>query len=194
MRYVRQNARKLGIDPNRIAAGGGSAGGHVAAATATLDRFDAGKNLHISCVPNALVLFNPVYDNGPNGYGYDRVKDYWEHFSPMHNIDKRHPPAIVFLGDSDNLVPVSTAEAYQQKMQQLGIRSELHVFAGAPHGFFNWNRDQTPDKSAFIATVTATDVFLASLGYIEGQPQVVQWVAAHPIAQGCASMRQFTET
>lgn len=178
MRYVRQHAGKLGIDPNRIAAGGGSAGGHVAAATATLDRFDVGRDLHISCVPNALVLFNPVYDNGPDGYGYDRVKDYWEVFSPMHNIDRDHPPTIVLLGDEDNLVPVSTAEAYQQQLQELGIRSELHVYPGAPHGFFNWNRDKTPDKELFVATLTAADSFLASLGFLEGKPNIIQWVAA----------------
>ena len=179
MRHVRQHAGKLGIDPNRIAAGGGSAGGHVAAATATLDQFDAGENLNVSCVPNALVLFNPVYDNGPDGYGYDRVKEYWEVFSPMHNIDEDHPPTIVFLGDEDDLVPVSTAEAYQQQLRELGIQSELHVYPGAPHGFFNWNRDKTPDKELFVATLTAADKFLASLGFLEGQSNVIQWVAAH---------------
>lgn len=179
MRYVRQNAGKLGIDPNRIAAGGGSAGGHVAAATATLNQFDAGDNSHIRSVPDALVLFNPVYDNGPDGYGYDRVKDYWEQFSPMHNIDEDHPPTIVFLGDDDRLVPVSTAEAYHRKLQGLGIRSELHVYPGAQHGFFNWNRDKTTDKELFAATLISADSFLASLGFLEGQPNVIQWIAEH---------------
>lgn len=179
MRYIREHANELGIDPNRLAAGGGSAGGHVAVATATIDRFDTGKYLEISPVPDALVLFNPVYANGPGDYGYDRVKDYWTFFSPLHNIDGDHPPAIVFFGDRDRLVPVATAETYQQKMQILGIRSELHIFEGAEHGFFNWNRDDTPGKKNFVATVTAADVFLETLGYLKGNPTIVDWIKAH---------------
>jgi acetyl esterase/lipase len=179
MRYVREHAKEWGLDPNRIAAGGGSAGGHVAAATATIERFDSGKNLNVSPVPDALVLFNPVYDNGPNGYGYERVKDYWEYFSPMHNLKAGGPPAIVFFGDSDALVPVSTAEAYQKRMQELGMRSELQVFANQSHGFFNWNKDNTSNKEIVTATFSAMDTFLTSLGYLEGMSTAVGWVKAH---------------
>ena len=55
------------VDPNKIAAGGGSAGGHVAAATGICNGFEdpADNNIEISSKPNALLLFNPVYDNGP---------------------------------------------------------------------------------------------------------------------------------
>jgi acetyl esterase/lipase len=178
MRYIRENAGKLGIDPNRIAAGGGSAGGHVAAATATIKKFDVGKNLDVSPVPNALVLFNPVYANGPDDYGYDRVKDYWTFFSPMHNIRKGHPPALVFFGDSDDLVPVPTAEEYQRRMHALGIRSELQVFEDKAHGFFNWERDESPTKEIITATFSAMDTFLESLGYLEGEPTAAKWVAS----------------
>src|SRR5690606_27798722 len=65
MRYLRTHARELGIAPDRLAAGGASAGGHVAAAAATTTAFDeATDDLGVSAIPNALVLFNPVYDNG----------------------------------------------------------------------------------------------------------------------------------
>ena len=56
---------------------------------------EAGEDTSVSCVPQALVLFNPVYDNGPKGYGHERVGEYWQDFSPMHNIRKGMPPAIV---------------------------------------------------------------------------------------------------
>ena len=61
VRWMRQNAAKLGIDPNRIVAAGGSAGGHIAACTALTPGLDAeGEDTKISSKPNALVLFNPV--------------------------------------------------------------------------------------------------------------------------------------
>ena len=99
LRWIRVHADELGIDPRKLAAGGGSAGGHVAAATGTLNAFDEeGEDRSISCIPNALVLFNPVFDNSPKGYGYDRVKEYWKAISPMHNISESTPLTIVFLG------------------------------------------------------------------------------------------------
>lgn len=165
MRYVRAHAKELGIDPNRIIAGGGSAGGHLAVATATLDSFNHDfDDLSVSCRPNALVLFNPVYDNGPKGYGYERVKGRWKEFSPMENIHKDMPPTIVFLGTKDGLIPVSTAKAFQKKMQDLGIRSELSLYEDQKHGFFNYGKGDNPN---YPRTIEEMDDFLLSLGYIQ---------------------------
>ena len=61
VRYLRENAAKLGIDPNKIIASGGSAGGHVAACTSIIQGFEEG-NKKISSKPNALLLFNPALD------------------------------------------------------------------------------------------------------------------------------------
>lgn len=166
VRWVRQHAKELGIDPERIAAGGGSAGGHVAAATATARGFEEkGEDLNISSRPDALVLFNPVFDNGPNGYGHERVKEYWKEFSPMHNIDKKTPPTIVFLGTEDKLIPVKTAEEYKRRMEENGRRCDLHLYEGQPHGFFNYNRREYYNK-----TVIEMDRFLSSIGYLDGDP------------------------
>jgi acetyl esterase len=159
MRWVRSHADELGIDPDRIAAGGGSAGGHVAAATATLTGFnEEGEGTSVSCRPAALVLFNPVFDNGPDGYGYDRVSEYWKEFSPMHNLDRNVPPALVMLGTNDSLIPVATAEAWQTKMEELGVRCDLILYEDQPHGFFN--------KAKYEETLKAADDFLVSLGYL----------------------------
>ena len=166
VRWVRSHADELGIDPNLLAAGGGSAGGHVAAATATVDGFDEDEDQSVSCRPNALVLFNPVYDTSAEGYGYDRVKDYWEAFSPMHNIDAHTPPTIVFLGTEDSLIPVATAQKYKKLMEDAGGRCDLHLYEGQAHGFFNANRND----EYYAKTVIEADKFLASLGYLNGDP------------------------
>lgn len=159
MRYLRANAAQLGIDPARIAAGGGSAGGHLAAAAALLDGFNEPSDPAVSPVPDALILFNPVYDNGEGGYGYDRVKARWKEFSPLHNIRAGAPPNIVFLGTKDELVPVASAEEWKRRMQDVGVRSELVLYDGRGHGFFNNPKD---GKDTLAKTVE----FLRSLGYL----------------------------
>lgn len=170
VRWIRANAVRLGVDPDRIAAGGGSAGGHVAAAVATTVGFDeAGEDTSVRYMPNALVLFNPVYDNGPKGYGHDRVKDFFPAISPFHNLRPGTPPTIVFLGTNDNLIPVATAKDYQATMLKNGDRSELRLYENQPHGFFNLREGS---QRFYYQTVFEADKFLASLGWIDGEPKI----------------------
>jgi len=165
VRWIRQHAAELGVDPERVVAGGGSAGGHVAAATGTTRGFEEdGQDLKVSSRPDALVLFNPVFDNGPDGYGHSRVKEYWKEFSPMHNISETAPPTIVFLGTKDKLIPVETAQEYKRLMEESGCRCDLYLYEGQPHGFFNYAK-----KDNYTKTVIAMDRFLASLGYLKGE-------------------------
>jgi acetyl esterase len=165
IRWVRSNATKLGIDPNRIAAGGGSAGGHVAAATGTVVGLEQpGEDIRISSQPNALLLFNPVYDNSPSGYGYSRVKDVYPQISPMHNIKKGTPATIVFLGTKDSLIPVATAREYKTRMETVGRRCDLHLYEGQPHGFFNYG-----NQKYYLDTVDKMDTFLVSLNYLKAK-------------------------
>ena len=165
MRWIRSHAPELGIDPNRIVAGGGSAGGHLAAATAMLSSLDAdGEDLGVSRKPNALILFNPVLDNGPSGYGYERIGDRFKEFSPFHNIDASVPPITIFLGTEDSLVPVETIVFFQRAIQAAGGRCDVHLYGGQPHGFFNY-RNGT--NIYYEETVQAAEVFLRSLGFID---------------------------
>lgn len=163
VRYIRANAAKLGIDPRRVAAGGGSAGGHVAAATGNCPGLEEeGEDPKISSKPDALVLFNPVYDNGPKGYGHDRVQPRWKEISPMHNIRKGAPPTIVFLGTKDKLIPVATGEEYDRRMKAAGSVSQLHLYKDQPHGFFNQGRK----GGHYEDTVAKMDAFLVKLGWL----------------------------
>lgn len=169
IRWVRAHAARLGIDPDRVAAGGGSAGGHVAAAAGLCDGLDdpADPQPALSSKPNALVLFNPVYDNGPDGWGHAAARPWFPRISPAHNITPDDPPAIVFLGTRDDLIPVATAEKFKTAMIAAGLTSELHLYPDQPHGFFNESKGG-PD--IFADTLRKMDAFLTRLGYLTGSP------------------------
>lgn len=168
IRYVRKNAGKHRVDPDKIIASGGSAGGHLAAATALIDDLNATHtDSFVSCIPNALVLFNPVIDNGPGGYGFERIGSKYKDFSPLHNIHQGAPPTIIFLGTKDRLIPVETVQYYKVVMEKVGSRCDVHLYEGEGHGFFNFSQQES-----YQATVREADCFLRSLGYIHGKPNI----------------------
>lgn len=163
VRWVRAHAAELQIDPQRIGAGGGSAGGQVAAAVALVDGFDLDADSPVSCRPDALVLFNPVFDNGPDGWGHGLVKQRWREFSPLHNVRAGMPPSIVLLGTADALVPVDTATRFGERARSAGARCEVRLYDDAPHGFFNKGRSE----QWFAETMVHVDEFLVTLGWME---------------------------
>jgi len=144
--------------------------------------------MSISSRPNAMVLFNPVYDNSKNGYGYDRVKDYWKEFSPLHNIDKNTPPAIVFFGSAEKLVKIPAMKEFKAKMKALGIKSELTIYDGPGHGFFNYGRD---GNKWFLATMTETHNFLKGLGWITGEATVEEYIGKKSAGAGAKRTSLF---
>jgi len=168
IRFIRKNADRFHIDTSKIVASGASAGGHLAAATALIDGYNEDTDdLSVSSIPNALLLFNPVIDNGPGGYGYERVGDAYKSFSPLHNIKKGAPPTLFFLGTNDVLISVETAEYYKTVMTKVKSTCELHLYEGAGHGFFNYRNFEY-----YTNTITKTDNFLQSLGYLKSDPVI----------------------
>jgi acetyl esterase/lipase len=168
VRFVRKHAVDFNIDPQKIIVSGGSAGGHLAAATAVVSGFNhPDDDLLVSCIPDALVLFNPVFDNGPGGYGYDRVSEAYQRFSPLHNLRVGAPPTLIFLGTEDDLVPVEAAKYYCKVMEKVGSQCELKLYEGEGHGFFNYRNFEN-----YRQTMGETDVFLQSLGYLQELPEV----------------------
>jgi acetyl esterase len=179
IRFVRSHAMELGIDPKRIAAGGGSAGGHLAACTGTLDGADEpGEDTKVSAVPNAMVLFNPalvlpsrkeLQAKGDARNLSSRFAGDPQALSPADHVRSGQPPAIVFHGKDDTTVAIDTAEKFRDNALKAGNRCELVAYEGETHGFFNWNRK---GKAKFADTLEKTDEFLASLGWLEGKPAV----------------------
>jgi len=165
IRWIRAHAAKLGIDPQKIVASGGSAGGHVAAATALFDGIDeAGEDTSVSCVPNALVLYFPVIDTSTEGYGNAKCGSGWREISPVHRVKPGAPPTIIFHGTGDVTTPYRGAELFRDAMVRAGNRCEVIVHEGGAHGYLMRDRtllDEALKKSA---------EFLASLGMLPDAP------------------------
>lgn len=157
IRYIRMHAKSLMIDPNKLIVGGSSAGGHLALTTVFEKNINAvDDNLSISPIPNALVLYNPIIDTSIDGYGYKTVKNYWKDISPLHNIYKRFPPTVIFLGTKDRLVPLSTAERFCKKIKSKSGKCTLILYSNAKHSFFY--------KKKFYKNVRdKTELFINSL-------------------------------
>jgi acetyl esterase/lipase len=152
--YVRSHAAALGIDPARIIAGGGSAGGHLAAT------LGLGMAQPQAPRPAALVLYNPMLDLAPGRPDHEPVAGFWRQVSPMHHVDAQLPPTLILSGRDDAQVPVATLERFCQAARDRGGRCELALYAGADHGFFN-PRDS--DRHHFEATNARIEAFLSAL-------------------------------
>lgn len=178
LRFLKKNHSIFNIDPQKIIASGGSAGGHIAAATATLHSInESTDDLSIDPTPAAMVLFNPVFDNGPNGYHGSGVNAWieedfqchctaykipnakwtslfkagYKELSPYHNITSQTPPILVMFGSEDSLVPVETAERFQKQMKDFNNICQLIIYDGAKHGFFNGVRTTVTEDNAIKA-------------------------------------------
>jgi acetyl esterase/lipase len=161
LRYIKLHATELGIDPAKIIVSGGSAGGHLAAATALFEQVNEdGEDVSISTTPAALVLLFPVIDTSKEGYGQAKIGERWQDLSPVHHVRAGLPPTLIFHGTGDTVTPFAGAKAFHEAMLKAGNRCELDVNEGGTHGYL------MRDKALYEDTMTKTDAFLKSLGLL----------------------------
>jgi acetyl esterase/lipase len=160
IRYIRANADQLGIDPKRIAVGGGSAGAHLAAGTALFQGIDHDdEDLTVSCRPDAIVLLFGVLDTSPEGYGNKLIGEDWQTISPRHQIRKGMPPTLIFHGDQDRVASKPILDAFCDKLKANEVPYELVLEEGGQHGHIN------NDMALFDDAAERTKAFLASHGF-----------------------------
>src|SRR5688572_4597250 len=135
MRWIRAHSRELGIDPTRIVAAGASAGGHLAALTA-LAAGDADPEV---VRPNALLLWYPVLDTGPDGFAHTLFGSRFAELSPLHRLavsPRALPPTLLLAGSADPATPERTVRAFQSLATRAGRRCEVVLYADGRHPLY----------------------------------------------------------
>lgn len=158
IRYVREHASVLGIDPDKVIAAGGSAGGHLAACT-FLDGGDTpGENSEISSKPNVLVLHNPVLGEGFGKEFFDAHPE----FAPILHIKKGWPPTILSNGTKDKTTPFEVSEKFARLMKDSGNVCELIPVKDADHSC-----DWPVSNPNFLPTLERMTDFLKEQNMLE---------------------------
>jgi acetyl esterase/lipase len=174
MRWVKAHAGDLGIDLKRLAAGGGSAGGQLAASLGAA-KVDHPDQPAIDPRPEALVLFNPGVNFTYPSFAGAGLKDNpsvagmaladLADSDPMKNLGPGYPPCIVFHGTADQTVPFGAVKEFVEAVNAAGGSCELVPFEGAPHSFYQGQRN----SANFDLAMKRADAFLTGLGLMAGQ-------------------------
>lgn len=153
IRWLRANAEKYHVDPERIGVTGGSAGGHLSLLVGLTDQNDKleGEGNHAdqsSRVQAVVNVFGPTemascHDTSSVAWIFrlfmggtpEEAADTYKAASPVTYASKDDPPVLTLHGDKDTLVPIAQARLLDEKMKAAGAKHTLKVFEGQGHGF-----------------------------------------------------------
>ncbi|WP_154856758.1 alpha/beta hydrolase [Cyclobacterium xiamenense] len=148
IKWIKQHADAYGIDPDRLALIGGSAGGHLSlllgyGGEEPLFNRDCEQGPD-SRVKAIVDLYGPVDLTTPYaisteqvqrfmGSSYEQDPEMYRLASPRTFITADDPPTLIFQGTIDSLVPVSQSDSLQRWLQQAGVPNEYHRLKGWQH-------------------------------------------------------------
>ena len=142
VRFIRANAKKYGIAPNKIAVMGSSAGGHLAALLSTykgkIDGEEVDELDEVNCIPNMQILCYPVLDiNGHTGSFLNLLgENHPSHrnVTPYYLADSQTPPMFLWHTSTDPAVDINNSFRYAMRLHELNIPMEMHVYPCGGHG------------------------------------------------------------
>jgi acetyl esterase/lipase len=161
IRWVRSQAQKLNIDPERIVICGGSAGGHLSsmiATTAGVREYEGtGGHEKFASHANAAVFFNGEFDMWDLverkslidamkqfiGGSATEMPDKYDELSSIKHIDKDTPPTLLLHGTEDRCVSHEQSLAFCKRLKEAGVHAEVEIYEGKPHAWFNKEPDRT---------------------------------------------------
>jgi acetyl esterase/lipase len=166
VRHLRANAAKYNIDPKRIGAIGGSAGGHLVSLLGVSDKeWDTGENSDQSSRVQAVVdMFGPsdlklmLAGSGRN-FGLTIFNASGPDdplllaYSPVTYITPDDPPFLILHGDHDEVVPLEQSQILYDKLKAAGVPVEMVVVKNAGHGFIPVNGDIQPSMPELVQMV-----------------------------------------
>lgn len=118
-RLIIENAEKWGVDTDRIAVIGFSAGGHLAGCAATISK----------CKPNAAILAYPVLNRATTNHYSTKAPDV------VASVDENTCPCFIFASRNDGTVPIENTVEFISALNKYGVGYECHIYSDAPHGF-----------------------------------------------------------
>lgn len=160
--WLRENAEKYGVAPDRIAVCGFSAGGHLAGCAANLWDHPSIHAMGLTggqARPDAAVLCYPVITMGEFGSDMTRANLFGDaapaaETSLEHSVTAENPPTFLWATYTDGSVPVENTLLYANALRAHGVPFELHIFSKGPHamglatGESAWQTDHTDAHAA----------------------------------------------
>jgi acetyl esterase/lipase len=168
IRFVRHNAGRWGVDPNKFGITGASAGGHLSLTIGTqgkpgksdakdaIDRESSAVQAVACFFPPTDFLnwskpdedwmdfertrqFEPAF--GPKSKTRESRQELGREISPIYFVTSNMPPTLVMHGDADKLVPIYQSQIFEKKCREAGASFKLIVKPGADHGWAGMDKD-----------------------------------------------------
>lgn len=162
--WTRAQAKRLGVDPKRVASYGVSAGGQLSAAAGL------GACPGKTRGPDLMLLWSPALDVAEDGWfrkllaGKDPAP-----VSPLVLADRRGPPTAIVQGEADTLTPLKSAEAFCERRKKAGGVCEINRYLGLGHlltrNISNQENNFDIDPQASRDGFSKLEAFLVTRGY-----------------------------